>query len=59
MSKSCFGCIHQNIMETSHEWIECKCRLDGQWHNPFSGCDKCEEPAPIEVDDLGKLVNEW
>lgn len=47
MGKSCFGCIHQDIRETSHEWIECKCGLDGQWHNPFSGCDKCEEPAPI------------
>ena len=33
--KDCFTCRFQNIQETSHEWIECKCKLDGKWHNPF------------------------
>lgn len=32
----CFDCVYRNIMETSHEWIECHCKKDGRWHNPFS-----------------------
>ena len=31
----CFECKHQNIMETSHEWIECRCKKDGKMHNPY------------------------
>ena len=32
----CFDCVHRKIMETSHEWIECHCQMDGRWHNPYS-----------------------
>lgn len=35
----CFDCIYQNIIETSHEWIDCKCKNDGEWHNPYCGCE--------------------
>lgn len=52
MSKSCFGCVHQNIQERSYEWIECKCKLDGVWRDPFTGCEKHEESAPVEVIDM-------
>lgn len=40
---SCFGCKHEHILETSHEWIECKCQLDGKMHDIFVGCDKYEQ----------------
>ena len=35
MSTMCFDCRFQNIYETTHEWIECKCKKDGTKHNPY------------------------
>lgn len=32
----CFDCEYRNIIETEHEWIECKCRADGRWHSPYA-----------------------
>ena len=32
---TCFDCKHRNIHETEHEWIECHCKCDGRWHNPY------------------------
>ena len=26
---SCFTCLYQDIVETSHEWIECFCKAKG------------------------------
>lgn len=41
---NCFDCIHRNIMETSHEWIECKCKADGEWHDIYHPyCKNYEE----------------
>ena len=31
----CFDCKYQNIQETSHEWVECFCKVDGCKHNPY------------------------
>lgn len=35
MTTTCFDCEFRNIKETSHEWIECHCKFDGRWHNPY------------------------
>jgi hypothetical protein len=32
---TCFDCEFRNIHETEHEWIECHCKKDGHWHNPY------------------------
>lgn len=31
----CFDCRFKNIYETTHEDIECKCKCDGTYHNPY------------------------
>ena len=35
MTTTCFDCRFRNIHETSHEDIECHCKKDGRWHNPY------------------------
>ena len=55
MSNSCFTCIHQNIMETSDEWIECKCKLDGVWRDPFCGCEHCENSSAEYDSNAGNM----
>lgn len=40
--KCCFTCKHQSIHETSHEWVECHCKIDGRWHNPYRPTNKNE-----------------
>ena len=42
MDNWCFDCKHRRIHETSHEWIECLCKLDSKWHDVYKGCDKYE-----------------
>lgn len=32
---TCFDCKYRNIHEVRHEDIECHCKLDGRWHNPY------------------------
>lgn len=36
--ESCFDCKYRNIRETSHEWIENFCKIDGHKCSPFDGC---------------------
>lgn len=43
--KTCYDCKHRRIIETSHEWLECKCKRDDQWHNPTLGCAEHEREA--------------
>ena len=30
----CFDCKHQNIMTNKGD-LECHCKADGRWHNPY------------------------
>lgn len=49
---NCFDCVHRNIMETSHEWIECKCKCDSTWQNPFfPHCTNYEEDRKENEDE--------
>lgn len=32
---TCFDCAFRNIHEVRHEDIECHCKFDGRWHNPY------------------------
>lgn len=42
-SHSCFTCKYQNIFETSHEWLDCKCKIgDGKFHSIKMDCDEWE-----------------
>ena len=36
--KTCFDCKHRNIMtnpDRYHNDLECHCKLDGRWRNPY------------------------
>ena len=40
--KDCFSCKYQNIVETSHEWIDCFCQLTGKKCSPIKWED-CQD----------------
>lgn len=42
--KECMNCIHASgVVETSDEWLQCKCELDGRMHDVVSVCGKHEK----------------
>lgn len=50
---TCFDCKHRRIIETAHEWIECHCKVDGRWHNPYTPhyAKECENWERIGTED--------
>lgn len=54
--KCCFDCVHQNIIETSHEWIECFCKVDGRSHSPYR--PNCNNYEKIIYEEKTEVNNE-